>query len=84
MSKNTGENITKRLGGKYGQKLLDHAKQSKTDTFKTSSKRILQKTAEATSDLIGNKIANRITKVSRYSQQNNSVINELQMSIIKK
>ena len=29
-------------------------------------------TAEASSGLIGNKIANRITKVSKNSQQNNS------------
>ena len=30
-----------------------------------------QKTAEATGDLIGNKIANKITKVSRSSPLNN-------------
>ena len=33
--------------------------------------KLLQK-AEATSDLIGNKIVNSITKVSKSSQQNNS------------
>ena len=32
----------------------------------------MQKTAEATSDLIGNKIIDRITKVARGSPQNNS------------
>ena len=53
------------------QKLLDHAKQSATDTFKTASKRVIQKTAEATSGLIGNKIANKITKSSKNSQQIN-------------
>ena len=37
-----------------------------------SSKRVIQKTAEATGDLIGNKIANRITKVSKSLPQNNS------------
>ena len=31
--------------------------------FKTSSKRVIQKTAEATGNLIGNKIGNRITKI---------------------
>ena len=31
-----------------------------------------QKTAEATGDMIGNKIANKITTVSRSSPQNNS------------
>ena len=34
--------------------------------------RVIQKTAEATSDLTPNKIANKITKVSRSSPQNNS------------
>ena len=54
------------------QKLLDHAKRSSTDVLKTSSKRIIQKTAEATGDLISNKIDDTITKVSKNSQQNNS------------
>ena len=74
MNKNIGKNISNRLSGKYGpgmlamrQKLLDHAKQSATDALKTSSKRVIQKTAEATGDLIGNKIANIITKVSKNS-----------------
>ena len=57
---------------KYSQKLLDHAKQSATDTLESSSKRVLKKTAKATSDLIGNKIANKITKLSKTSKQNNS------------
>ena len=53
------------MSSKYRQKLLDHAKQSSTDLFKTASKRPIQKTAEATGDLIGNKIANKIKKVSK-------------------
>ena len=71
-NKNNGENISKNLRGKYSQKLLDHAKKSATDALKTSSKRVIQKTAEATGDLIGNKIADRTTKSSKDSQQNNS------------
>ena len=39
--------------------------------LKLLKKRVILKTAEATGDLIGNKIADRITKVSRSSQQNN-------------
>ena len=48
-------------------------------------KRAIQKTGEATGDLFGNKIANRITKVSKNSQQNNSdtVTNEHDKEIIK-
>ena len=34
---------------------------SATCAFKTSSKRAIQKAAEATDDLIGNKVANKIT-----------------------
>ena len=57
--------------GKYSQKVLDHAKQSATDAFKTISKREIPKTAKATGNLIGYKIANIITKNSKNSQQNN-------------
>ena len=60
-----GKNISKKLSGKYSQKRLDYAKQSATDVFKTASKRANWKTAEATGDLIGNKIANKFTRVSR-------------------
>ena len=70
MGKNIGKNISKNLGGKYSQKLL--AKQSAIDALKTSSKRVIQKAAEATDDLVGNKIDERITKDSKTSQQNNS------------
>ena len=59
------------MNGKYSQNLLDHAKQSATDALKTSTKSVIQKTAEATGGLIGNKTANKVTKVSRNSQQNN-------------
>ena len=38
--------------------------------LKTSSKRVIQ-TAETTSDLIGNKIADKIARVSKTSSKNN-------------
>ena len=72
MDKNVGKNISKNLSGKNSQKLLDHAKQSAPDVLKTTSKRAIQKTVNKADDLIGNKIADRITKVSKTSQQNNS------------
>ena len=56
---------------KYSQKRLDYARESATDAFETASKRAIQKTAEATGDLVGNKIADRITEISKNSQQNN-------------
>ena len=61
------KNMGKSLSNKYGQKLLDSAKKSTTDAIKTASKRAIQKTAEATGDLIGNKIADGITSVSTKS-----------------
>ena len=71
MGKNIGKNTSKDVSGKYSQKRLDHAKQSVTDALKTTSKRIIQKTAEGTGHLIGNKIAGRITKVAKTSPQYN-------------
>ena len=50
------KNMGKNLSNKYGQKLLDSAKKSTTDAKKITSKRAIQKTAETTGDLIGNKI----------------------------
>ena len=62
----------KSLSNKYGQKLLDSAKKSTTDAIKTASKRAIQKTAEGTGDLIGNKIADKITSISKKSNNNNN------------
>ena len=53
--------FARNLNNKYGQKLIDFAKTSAADAFKIASKRAIQKTAEATRDLIGNKIADKIT-----------------------
>ena len=53
------KNMGKSLSNKYGQKLLDSAKISTTDAIK------IQKTAEATGNLIGNKIADKITSFSK-------------------
>ena len=73
--------MSKNLSGKYGQKLLNHAKQSTTYSIKTASKRAIQKTAEAKGNFIGNKIADKITRVSKTSPNNNLKTNE---EILKK
>ena len=61
------KNIGKSLSNKYGQKLLDGAKKYTTKAIKITSKRTIQKTAEATSDFTGNKIADKIKSVSKKS-----------------
>ena len=53
-ARNIGKNISKNLSSKYSQKLLNHVKQSATDSLKIDSKRAIQKTAKATADFIWN------------------------------
>ena len=57
--------VSKNMSNRYSQKLVDSAKKSTTDAIKTASKRGIQKTAEATGDLIDNKTADKITSASK-------------------
>ena len=76
------KNMGKRLSNKYGQKLLDSAKKSTTDVIKTASKKVSQKTAEATGDLIDNKIADKITSASKKKSNNNNNNNNEDVELI--
>ena len=82
MDKNIGKSISKSLSGTYSQKLLDHANQSATDAFKTSSKSVIQKTGEAIGGLIGNKIVDKSIKIIKRDSK--VIQKHLQMSMIKK
>ena len=66
------KNIGKNLSNKYGQKIIDTSKKSTTDAIKNASKRAIQKTAEANGDLIGNKIADKITSISKKKELHNN------------
>ena len=66
------KNMGKHLSNKYSQKLFDGAKKSTTVAIKTASKRAIQKIEEATGDLIGNKIADKITSISKKPSNNNN------------
>ena len=57
------------FGDKYGKKLIDTATKTGIDGAKTASKRMVQKTAEAAGDLIGNKIADKITSVGKSKEK---------------
>ena len=57
----------KNLSNKYSQKIIDTAKKSASDTIKTASQWAIQKTAEAMGDLVGNKIADKITSIWKKS-----------------
>ena len=52
-------------------------KKTTTDAIKTVSKREIQKTAEATGDLIGNKIVDEITSDSKTSSEELQIKNNL-------
>ena len=54
-----------RIGDKYGKKLMDTATKTGIDAAKTASKRVVQKTVEATGHLIRNKIAAKITSLGK-------------------
>ena len=66
-------NMGKNLSNKHSQNLFDSAKKSTTDAIKTASKRAIQKTAEATGDLIGRKISDKIKIILKgYSAESHS------------
>ena len=54
---------------KYGKKLMDPATKTGIDATKTASKRVVQKTAEATEHLIGNKVADKITSIGKPKEK---------------
>ena len=57
------------FGNKYGKKLMDIVTKTGLDATKIASKNVVQKTAEATGDLIGNKIADKITCIGKPKEK---------------
>ena len=76
IAKNMGKSLSNKHAAtsatNVAQKRLDSAKKSATDTIKKASKRAIQKTAEVTGDLIGNKIADKTTSVSKRPNNENN------------
>ena len=60
----------------YGKKLIDTATKTWIDTAKTASKRVVQKTAEATGDLIGNKLADKISSIGKTKEKEKEKTNK--------
>ena len=61
--------FARKVGDKYVKKLMDTATKAGIDAAKTASKRVVQKTAEAAGDLIGNKIADKITSIGKPKEK---------------
>ena len=57
------------FGDKYGKKIMDTATKTGIDATKTASKWVVQKNAEATGDLIRNKIADKITSLRKIKSK---------------
>ena len=90
-AKNTDTHATqvaKSMSNKYSKERLDSTQKSTTYAIKTASKRAIQKSAEAAGDLIRNKIADKITSISKspkgyHSKELHSKTNENEIEIPK-
>ena len=83
MRKDIIKGINKIISGNYNQKLLDHTKQSASDALKTTVKKLIQKTPEATGDLTIQYLV--IQSLIKSQKLNNRIIQkQLQMRMIKK
>ena len=76
--------FTRSMSNKYGKKLVDTAKKSATDAIKTASKRAIQKTAEATGDLVGNKIADEICVSTKSTKKLPTIDEDTELTTDKK
>ena len=65
---NTAIKTGANFNSKYGKKLTDTPIKTGKDFATIAGKKIVHKSAEATRDLIGNKIADKITSASKKSQ----------------
>ena len=57
--------FARNIGDKYGEKLMDGATKTSKNFDKIAGKKVIHKTAEATGDLVGNKIADKITSMGK-------------------
>ena len=76
--------VGKSMKKKYGKKILDNSLSAGKDFAKIAGKKVLTKSAEATGDLIGKKIPDRITKSARNKEQkeDDRIMEETQEIII--
>ena len=66
------------------KKLMDIATKTGMDAAKTLSEKVVQKTAEATGDLIGNKIADKTTSLGKTKNKNEEEKQEIYIPPEKK
>ena len=59
----------RKFGDTYGKKIIDTATKKEIDAAKTASERVVQKTPEATGDLIGIKKADKISSAGKPKEK---------------
>ena len=69
--------FAKKFGDKCDKKLMDTATKTGMDAAKIASKRVVQKTVEATEDLIGNKIADKVTSIGKLKEKEKDKTKEI-------
>ena len=76
--------VSKSMKKNMLKKILDNSLSTGKDFAKIAGKKVLTKSAEATGDLIGNKIADRITKIARNKDQkeDDRIMEEMQEILI--
>ena len=62
--------FARKFGDTYGKILMNTATKTRLDAGKTASKTVVQKNAESTGDLIGNKITDQATSVGKWKRKN--------------
>ena len=67
------DNLPENLVINRVKKLMDTTTKTEIDAAKTASKRVVQKTAEATGALIGNEIADKITSLGKPKEKTKKV-----------
>ena len=70
---NTAIKTGTNFNSKYGKKLTDTAIKTGKDFATIAGKKIVHKSAEATGDLVGNKIADKITPMGRSKELSSAV-----------
>ena len=63
--------FARKFGDKNGKRIMNTETKTGINAAKTASKRVVQKTAEATGGLIGNRIADKITLLGKSKNKQN-------------
>ena len=74
--------FARKFSDNYSKRLMDTATKTGIDAAKTASKRVVQKTAEAAGDLIGNKIADKTISVGKPKEKEKEKTKEIEETYI--